>query len=99
MKRRAATLLLAFAASACKGGRAETPIPALSSREVVVPEWSDEPLPEWCHSAYWPCVPKGQDLNCAGSGGDGPFLLGPVYVITSDPYGLDDDKDGIGCER
>lgn len=98
MRRRAAALLFALA-TACRDSRAETPIPARPPREVIVPEWSDEPLPESCHSAYWPCVPKGQDLNCAGSGGDGPFLLGPVYVITSDPYHLDDDGDGIGCER
>jgi hypothetical protein len=28
----------------------------------------------------------------------GPPMRGPVYVVGSDIYGLDRDKDGVGCE-
>ena len=34
-----------------------------------------------------------------GGSGDGPrYVQGPVTVTGSDPYGLDADGDGIGCE-
>lgn len=46
------------------------------------------------------CVPVTSDVDCAGGSGDGPaYVRGPVYVIGSDPYGLDRDRDGVGCER
>jgi hypothetical protein len=39
------------------------------------------------------------DVDCAGGGGDGPaYVQGPVEVITADPYGLDEDLDGTGCD-
>lgn len=39
------------------------------------------------------------DVDCAGGSGNGPaYVQGPVQVIGSDIYGLDRDKDGIGCE-
>ena len=39
------------------------------------------------------------DYDCAGGPGDGPnFIEGPVDVSGGDPYGLDADGDGIGCE-
>jgi hypothetical protein len=34
----------------------------------------------------------------AGGSGDGPEYTGPVQVVGSDPYGLDSDGDGYGCE-
>jgi len=47
-----------------------------------------------------PCVPIASDVDCAGGRGNGPaYVRGPVRVIGSDVYGLDRDKDGIGCER
>ena len=49
-----------------------------------------------------PCVPIASDVDCAGGKGNGPaYVKGPVRVkvIGIDPYGLDRDKDGIGCER
>lgn len=49
-----------------------------------------------------PCVPIALDGDCAGGKGNGPaYVKGPVRVkvIGIDPYGLDRDKDGIGCER
>lgn len=48
---------------------------------------------------YSPCLPPGPDVDCAGGSGDGPrYVQGPVHVTGSDPYGLDSDGDGIGCE-
>ena len=38
------------------------------------------------------------DVDCAGGPGNGPFVTGPILVVGSDPYGLDGDGDGIGCE-
>jgi hypothetical protein len=38
-------------------------------------------------------------VDCAGGSGDGPrYVQGPIVVTGSDPYGLDRDHDGIGCE-
>jgi|TARA_A100001391_G_scaffold111858_1_gene75179 hypothetical protein len=41
----------------------------------------------------------GVDYDCAGGKGDGPYYVyGPKWVGTYDPYHLDADKDGWGCE-
>ncbi|WP_315973379.1 hypothetical protein [Paenarthrobacter sp. JL.01a] len=46
------------------------------------------------------CVPIDSDVDCAGGKGNGPsYVRGPVTVIGSDIYGLDNDHDGIGCEK
>ncbi len=42
---------------------------------------------------------SGTDYDCLGGRGDGPlYVRGPVHVGAYDPYGLDADGDGIGCE-
>jgi hypothetical protein len=52
-----------------------------------------------CTSGYSPCLPPASDYDCAGGSGDGPeYVTGPVRVTGPDPYGLDADADGIGCE-
>ena len=55
-----------------------------------------------CHPAYIDCVPNHpDDVDCAGGTGNGPvYVEGPVRVKTIgiDPYDLDRDNDGIGCE-
>ena len=52
-----------------------------------------------CTPGYSPCIPPGPDVDCAGGGGNGPrYVQGPVRVTGSDPYGLDADGDGVGCE-
>jgi hypothetical protein len=39
------------------------------------------------------------DYDCAGGSGNGPNCVeGPVTVRGPDPFGLDDDGDGVGCE-
>ena len=47
-----------------------------------------------CHPSYSPCLPRVGDLNC----GDIPSRSKPVTVLGSDPYGLDADDDGTGCD-
>ena len=46
------------------------------------------------------CVPIASDVDCAGGSGNGPaYIQGPVQVVGTDIYGLDRDRDGIGCEE
>jgi hypothetical protein len=52
-----------------------------------------------CDPNYDPCVPVDSDVDCASGSGNGPsYVEGPVRVIGSDIYGLDRDRDGVGCE-
>jgi endonuclease YncB( thermonuclease family) len=52
-----------------------------------------------CTAGYIPCIPRGPDVDCRGGSGNGPrYVDGPVRVRGSDPYGLDSDGDGVGCE-
>ena len=59
-----------------------------------------------CESGYVPCIPPGPDVDCVPISGNGPRYEGqgnvpngPFQVTGSDPYGLDYDNDGIGCEN
>lgn len=51
-----------------------------------------------CTEGYSPCLPPAPDYDCAGGTGDGPKYTGLVRVYGFDPYGLDADNDGYGCE-
>ena len=53
---------------------------------------------ENCTPGYDPCIPPGSDVDCAGGSGNGPRYTGRVEVSGSDPYDLDRDGDGVGCE-
>jgi hypothetical protein len=46
------------------------------------------------------CLHEGiGDYDCAEGDGDGPnYVYSPVEVVGSDPFGLDEDGDGIGCQ-
>ncbi len=57
-----------------------------------------EPVAENCTPGYDPCLPPASDYDCASGSGDGPAYTGFVEVSGSDPYGLDADGDGLGCE-
>jgi hypothetical protein len=35
---------------------------------------------------------------CEGGAGNGPDYTGEVRVVGDDPYDLDRDGDGVGCE-
>jgi hypothetical protein len=52
-----------------------------------------------CTPGYSPCLPPASDYDCRGGSGNGPKYTGPVRVTGSDPYHLDKDRDGKGCER
>ncbi|MDP9344004.1 MAG: hypothetical protein M3Q23_18310 [Actinomycetota bacterium] len=56
-----------------------------------------------CTPGYSPCLVdhNGADYDCYGGGGDGPYYTKPgvTYKVTgSDPYNLDSDGNGLGCE-
>jgi endonuclease YncB( thermonuclease family) len=53
------------------------------------------PVPAQCHASYSPCLPIVGDLDCADIRAMG---VAPVRVLGSDPYRLDGDNDGLGCE-
>ena len=46
-------------------------------------------------SSYSPCLPIVDDLDCADIRA---MDVAPVRVLGSDPYRLDGDNDGLGCE-
>ena len=56
-------------------------------------EATDGTASEDCHAAYEPCLPIVDDLNCSD-------VQGPIIVKSPgvDPYRLDRDNDGMGCE-
>jgi hypothetical protein len=54
-----------------------------------------------CHPNYkWKCLKRNAgDYDCAGGSGNGPnYVSGPVKVVGADPFRLDADHDGLGCE-
>lgn len=56
-----------------------------------------------CTPGYSPCIPnKPSDVDCWGGSGNGPRYTAPntTYSVKKgyDRYGLDSDRDGLGCE-
>jgi endonuclease YncB( thermonuclease family) len=56
-----------------------------------------------CTAGYSPCLVyhNGADYDCSGGSGNGPYytVSGVVYQVTgADPYGLDSNGNGRGCE-
>lgn len=47
-----------------------------------------------CHPSYRPCLPIVSDLDC----GEIENSKKPITVVGDDPYRLDGDGDGLGCE-
>ncbi len=66
---------------------------ALPGRLVKLVVWKNQ-----CTPGYSPCLPLAYDYDCSGGSGDGPKYTGYHRVNGPDPYGLDDDNDGAGCE-
>ncbi|MCA1703450.1 MAG: hypothetical protein LC808_09405 [Actinobacteria bacterium] len=74
-------------------------ITTLSATTTQPPTTAASRQPSGCAAGYDPCIGPGDDVDCAGGSGDGPrYVDGPVYVTGSDPYDLDRDSDGVGCE-
>ena len=43
--------------------------------------------------------PDATDYDCAGGSGNGPeYVRGPIRVLAPDPFDLDREGDGVGCE-
>jgi len=58
--------------------------------------------PSNCDPAYPDaCLHDGiGDYDCAGGSGNGPnYVEGPITVLAPDPFDLDRDGDGVGCEE
>ena len=78
------------------------PTPTLSAENC--PDAEPPPSPpapppnDSCTPGYSPCLAPASDYDCEGGSGDGPSYTGFVEVSGSDPYGLDADGDGLGCE-
>jgi len=78
--------------------------PRLSKSQCPAPKPPPAPSPSPAPPAtdcqgYDPCLPPGSDVDCLGGSGNGPrYVEGPVYVNGSDPYDLDGNEDGVGCE-
>jgi len=71
--------------------RTATPIPTQTPQQAPVAAAD-------CTPGYSPCIPNGSDVDCRGGSGDGPRYVGRVTVTGSDPYDLDRDGDGVGCQ-
>jgi endonuclease YncB( thermonuclease family) len=70
-------------------GAATTPTPA------PAPPVTPPSTPSSCHPSYSSCLPIVGDLDCADIRALG---VAPVRILGSDPYRLDGDNDGWGCE-
>jgi hypothetical protein len=70
-----------------------------TKEQVVAPPPAPEPAGD-CDSNYADaCVPIASDVDCAGGSGNGPaYVDGPVRIVGSDVYDLDNDGDGIACD-
>jgi resuscitation-promoting factor RpfB len=69
---------------------------------LVVSKGPKPPPDDNCTPGYSPCLREGpSDYDCYGGSGNGPAYTAPgvTYRVTGyDPYGLDADNDGWGCE-
>jgi hypothetical protein len=87
-------VLVAFSTSAA---------PAQASAATSNPVQAARLAKKNCTPGYSPCIPnKPSDVDCWGGNGNGPRYTAPHTTYTvkkgSDRYGLDSDKDGLGCE-
>ena len=58
-----------------------------------------EPEGSSCHPNYSGCLDiNASDYDCEGGSGNGPKYTGAVQVYGGDPFDLDRDNDGWGCE-
>lgn len=75
-----------------------TPLPPPPPINTPVPPSPVAPRSN-CNPNYsGACLDQPGDYDCASGSGNGPNYTGPVRVVGSDPYDLDRDHDGYGCE-
>jgi hypothetical protein len=75
--------------------KAPPPPPTTAPPPATTPSRNCDPsYPDVCLD------PNAVDYDCAGGSGDGPrYVKGPVRVRPPDPFDLDREGDGWGCER
>lgn len=82
-------------------GGAEPGTEVKLSLRIDLPAGPSSGSGEECDPSY-PDVcldPAAYDYDCASGTGDGPeYVEGPLTVLPPDPYGLDGNGDGIGCD-
>jgi hypothetical protein len=72
----------------------------LVSGAVLVPQAEAHNKGKHCTKGYKPCLHPASDYDCYGGGGNGPkYVYQSVKVTGSDPYKLDANDDGIGCDN
>ncbi len=77
------------------------PTPTIIATPTPTPQPNNSSTSNNCDPSYPDvCIPIGAaDYDCAGGSGNGPnYIQGPIRVLPPDPYDLDRDNDGIGCE-
>jgi hypothetical protein len=77
------------------------PKPAPKPAPKPSPAPKPAPAPSRCDPNYaGQCLKDGiGDYDCSSGSGNGPnYVYGTVRVVGSDPFGLDRDNDGLGCE-
>ena len=76
--------------------------PPTAAPTTAPPPPAAAPASGGCHSSYeGTCIPPDvEDADCAGGSGNGPHYVQEknVRVVGPDVFGLDSDKDGLGCE-
>lgn len=80
---------------------APKPKPAPAPAPKASPAPKPAPAPSTCDPNYaGQCLKDGiGDYDCSSGSGNGPnYVYGTVRVVGSDPFGLDRDDDGLGCE-
>jgi hypothetical protein len=80
---------------------APKPVPKPAPKPAPSPAPKPAPAPSTCDPNYaGQCLKDGiGDYDCSSGSGNGPnYVYGTVRVVGSDPFGLDRDDDGLGCE-
>ena len=83
---------------------APRPAPKPAPRPAPTPTRAPapKPAPSTCDPNYaGQCLKDGiGDYDCSSGSGNGPnYVYGTVRVVGADPFRLDADHDGLGCEK
>jgi PASTA domain-containing protein len=84
-----------------KKGQRVAPGTVIALVVAKAPPPATQPPPSDCDPHYVGVCLKDDigDYDCAGGSGNGPnYAEGPFQVVGGDPFGLDADGDGVGCE-